>query len=54
MATNNHTREEPLTTTLKRQVQTLDIVVECLIEWNYDLKERLCQRDAGPNSHEEE
>ena len=51
MATNNHSREEPCTTTLERQVQTLDAAVEHLTKQNHDLKEQLRQRNAGPNSH---
>ena len=54
MATNNHTLEEPCTTALERQVQTLVVVVERLTKQNHDLEEQLCQRDARPNSHGEE
>ena len=53
MATNNN-REEPRTTTLERQVQTLAAMVERLTKQNHDLEEQLCQRDVGPNSHGEE
>ena len=42
------------TNALERQVQTLVAVVEHLTKQNHDLEEQLCQRDAGPNSHEEE
>ena len=53
MATNNN-REEPRTTTLERQVQTLAAMVERLTKQNHDLEEQLRQRDARPNSHGEE
>ena len=51
MATNNNNGDEPRTTTLERQVQTLAVAVECLTKQNHDLEEQLCQRDAGPNNH---
>ena len=54
METNNHTGEEPRTTALERQVQTLVVVVERLTKQNHDLEEQLRQRDARPNSHREE
>ena len=54
MATNNHIGEEPRTVALERQVQTLAVAVEHLTKQNHDLKEQLCQMDAGPNSHGEE
>ena len=54
MTTNNHTGEEPCTTALARQVQILAAAVERLTKKNHDLGEQLRQRDAGPNSHEEE
>ena len=54
MATNNHTREEPCTAALERQVQTLAAAVECLTKQNHVLEEWLHQRDARPKSHEEE
>ena len=52
MATNNN--EEPHVAALERQVQTLAVAVECLTKLNDDLDEQLCQRDIGPNIHEEE
>ena len=54
MATNNHTGEEPCTIALERQIQTLVVAVERFTKKNHDLEEQLRQRDAGPNSHEEE
>ena len=39
MATNNHTREEPCTAALERQVQTLAAAVECLTKQNHVLEE---------------
>ena len=53
MATNNN-EEEPHTTTLERQVQTLATTVERLTKQNHDLEEQLRQRDVGHNSHGEE
>ena len=54
MATNNNNRDEPCTTTLERQVQTLAAAVKRLTKQNHDLKEQLCQRDTGLNSHVKE
>ena len=54
MAINNHDGEEPHTTTLERQVQTLIMAVEHLTKQNHDLEEQLRQGDARPNSHGEE
>ena len=54
MAINNHDGEEPHTTALERQVQTLIVAVECLTKQNHDLEEQLRQGDARPNSHGEE
>ena len=51
MATNNNNRDEPFTTALERQVQTLAAVVERFTKQNHDLEEQLYQRDARPNSH---
>ena len=55
MATaNNNNGDEPRTTALKRQVQTLAAAVEHLTRQNHDLEEQLRQRDVGPNSYGEE
>ena len=54
MATNNNNGDEPCTTVLERQVQTLATVVERLTKQNHDLEEQLRQRDTGPNSYEEQ
>ena len=54
MATNNNHGDEPCTIALKRQVQTLAVVVERLTKQNHNLEEQLHQRDVGPNSHREE
>ena len=54
MASNNNHRDEPCTTALKRQVQTLATTVERLTKQNHDLEEQLHQKDAGPNNHREE
>ena len=48
MATNNDVQgDEPRTTTLKRQVQTLAIAVECLTKQNHYLEEQLRQKNAA-------
>ena len=52
MTTNNN--EEPGAAAFEKQVQTLAVAVECLTKLNDDLDEQLCQRDIGPNIHEEE
>ena len=54
MATNNNQGEEPHTTTLERQVQTLAAAVERFTKQNHDLEEQLYQRNAGPNNQGEE
>ena len=54
MVTNNNNRDEPCTTALKRQVQTLAAAVEHLTKQNHDLEEQLRQKDAGPNTHRKE
>ena len=54
MATNNNHGDEPRTTVLERQVQTLAATVERLTEQNHNLEEQMSQREAGPNNHEEE
>ena len=54
METNNNNGDEPCTTALERQVQTLVVALECLTKQNHNLEEPLRQRDAGPNSHGEE
>ena len=52
--TNNNQGDEPRTTTLKRQVQTLAAVVECLTKKNHDLEEQLRQKNAVLNTREED
>ena len=42
--TNNVQRNEPYTTSLKRQVQTLATAVERLTKQNHDLEEQLRQK----------
>ena len=39
MATNNNNGDEPRTTALERQVQTLVVAVECLTKQNHNLEE---------------
>ena len=54
MATANNIQEdEPRTTTLERQVQTLAANVERLTKQNHDLKVQLCQKNVGLNTQEE-
>ena len=47
VTTNNVQGDESWPTTLKRQVQTLTTVVECLTKQNQDLKEQLRQKNAA-------
>lgn len=55
MATTNDVQgEEPPITALKRQVQTLAAVVECLTKQNHDLEEQLCRKNAAPNDQQED
>ena len=54
METNNNQGDEPHTTTLERQVQTLAAAVECVTKQNHDLEEQLRQRNTGPNHHQKE
>ena len=50
--TNNVQRNEPYTTSLKRQVQTLATAVERLTKQNHDLEEQLRQKNAELNTQE--
>ena len=50
--TNNIQRNEPYTTSLKRQVQTLATAVERLTKQNHDLEEQLRQKNAELNTQE--
>ena len=52
--TNNNQGDEPRTIAHERQVQTLATAVERLIKKNHDLEEQLHQRNAGPNTQEED
>ena len=54
MATNNNQGEEPHTTALKKQVQTLVATMEHLSKQNHNLEEQLHQRNTGPNNHKKE
>ena len=55
MATNtNNQGDEPCTTTLERQVQTLAVVMECLTKQNHDLEEQRRQKNAVMNTQEED
>ena len=48
MATTNINQgDEPRTTTLERQVQTLAAAVDCLTKQNHYLEEQLRQKNAG-------
>ena len=51
--TNNVQGDEPHTTALERQVQTLTAVVEHLTKQN-DLKEKLYQKNVGLNIQEDQ
>ena len=52
--TTNNQDDEPRTTTLERQVQTLTAIVERLTKQNHDLKEQLWQKNASLNTLEED
>ena len=54
VTTNNVQGDEPHITTLERQIQTLVAVVECLTKQNHNLEKQLRQRNAGPNTQEED
>ena len=54
VTTNNNQGDEPHTTTLERQVQTLAAAVECLTKQNHDLEEQLRQKNTGLNTQEED
>ena len=51
MASTNNQGDEPRTTALERQVQTLATTVERLTKQNHYLEEQLRQRNARPNNH---
>ena len=51
--TNNVQGDEPRTTALEREVQTLAANVERLTKQNNDLKVQLCQKNVGLNTQEE-
>ena len=53
VTTNNVQGDEPHTTALERQVQTLTAVVEHLTKQN-DLKEKLYQKNVGLNIQEDQ
>ena len=52
--TNNHQGDEPCTTALERQVQTLAAAVERLSKQNHDLKEQLRKKNVALNTLEED
>jgi len=52
--TNNNQGDEPRTTALERQVQTLATTVECFTKQNHNLKEQLHQKNATLNTQEED
>ena len=55
MATTNNVRgDEPRTTTLERQVQTLAAAVKHLTKQNHDLGKKLGQKNARLNTQEED
>ena len=51
--TNNVQGDEPRSTALERQVQTLTAAVERLTKQNQDLKEKLRQKNAGHGTQQE-
>ncbi|KAL0012770.1 hypothetical protein SO802_007878 [Lithocarpus litseifolius] len=52
--TNNNQGDEPRTTALERQVQTLAAAVERLTKQNHDLEKQLRQKNAGLNTQEKD
>ena len=52
--TNNIQGDEPRPTVLKRQIQTLTAVVECLTRQNQTLEEQLRQKNAAMGNQEED
>ena len=52
--TTNNQDDEPCTTTLERQVQTLAAAMERLTKQNHDLEEQLCQKNVVLNTKEED
>ena len=48
--TTNNQGDEPRTTTLERQIQTLAATVERLTKQNHDLKEQWRQKNAAQNT----
>ena len=50
--TNNVQGDEPRTTALGRQVQTLAAAIECLTKQNHDLEEQLRQKNASLKTQE--
>ena len=52
--TNNVQGDEPCTTTLERQVQTLTTAVKRLTKQNHGLEEQLRQKNTGINTQEED
>ena len=52
--TNNIQGDEPCTTTLEGQLQTLATAIECLTKQNHDLEEQLRQKNVGLNTQEED
>ena len=54
VTTNNAQVDEPCTTALERQVQTLAAVMERLTKQNHDLEEQLHQKNTGLNTQEED
>ena len=52
--TTNNQGDEPRTTTLDKQVQTLATTVERLTKQNHDLEEQLRQKNVAFNTQEED
>ena len=51
--TDNVQGDEPRPTALKRQVQTLIALMECLTKQNHDLEKQLRQKNAGHDTQKE-
>ena len=54
VTTNNVQGDEPHTTALERQVQTLIAVMERLTKQDHDLEGQLRQKNVGLNTQEED
>ncbi|XP_030924729.1 uncharacterized protein LOC115951715 [Quercus lobata] len=52
--TNNVQGDEPCSTALERQIQTLTAAMECLTQQNHDLEEQLHQKNVGHDTQQKD